>query len=240
MANRRVKIPLPAIRPALGTVVNAVTQHFGKNHYASLKVLEAGCGVQSYTKRYISPLWTMPLTIHGIDTDDYALENKEVNKVYLGSVENMPLDSETYDIVMAFYLLEHVVDYKRTLSEMTRVLKPGGLMMLIFPNPYSPDALITRFTPHWFHVLFKSKIQKTKNARKHTFPTVFSFGSVDHVRAALLSNGCKDVQVVYLSETYYRFRHWSALGYLVLAYSKFLDLLNLNVLKSSVVLCAYK
>jgi hypothetical protein len=26
----------------------------------------------------------------------------------------------------------------------------------------------------------------------------------------------------------------------VLAYSKFLDLLNLNVLKSSVVLCAYK
>lgn len=49
-------------------------------------------------------------------------------------VRNMPeVPSDSYDCIYCSGVLEHVDDYQAALNEMTRVLKPGGVMLLGVP-----------------------------------------------------------------------------------------------------------
>ncbi len=49
------------------------------------------------------------------------------------NVEDMPLEDESYDFVMANHILEHVDNLDKALSEIYRVLKKGGFAILLSP-----------------------------------------------------------------------------------------------------------
>ena len=52
------------------------------------------------------------------------------------NIENMPLEDNSFDILMANHILEHVNDLPKALSEIKRVLKPNGWAVLLSPiNP---------------------------------------------------------------------------------------------------------
>jgi SAM-dependent methyltransferase len=51
-------------------------------------------------------------------------------------IEAMPFEDETFDMVIANHVLEHVDDDMRALAEIRRVLSPGGAAIL--QTPYSP------------------------------------------------------------------------------------------------------
>ncbi len=52
------------------------------------------------------------------------------------NVENMPLESESFDVIMANHILEHVEHLDKALSEIFRVLKKDGWAVLLSPiNP---------------------------------------------------------------------------------------------------------
>ena len=48
-------------------------------------------------------------------------------------VHDIPFEDETFDVVIANHLLEHVENDKKVLSEFFRVLKPGGWGILLVP-----------------------------------------------------------------------------------------------------------
>ncbi len=50
----------------------------------------------------------------------------------------MPFDSNKFDIVVSIYILEHVRNIELAISEMLRVLKPGGKLWLRCPNYLYP------------------------------------------------------------------------------------------------------
>jgi SAM-dependent methyltransferase len=72
----------------------------------------------------------------------------------VGRGETLPFPDCHFDAVMSFDVFEHVQDLATTLSECRRVLKPGGMLFLVFPGYYHPTehhlSLVTR-TPclHW-------------------------------------------------------------------------------------------
>ena len=47
-------------------------------------------------------------------------------KIWVGNVRNMPVESDRYDAVFNFGVIHHVVNWRAALSEIHRVLKPGG------------------------------------------------------------------------------------------------------------------
>ena len=59
-------------------------------------------------------------------------------KFDVGVGEHMPFDDESFDALLSFDVLEHVRDLERTLSECHRVLKPGGLFVVVFPGFFQP------------------------------------------------------------------------------------------------------
>ena len=52
-------------------------------------------------------------------------------------VQRIPLDDASFDVVVCNHLLEHVADDRQALRELLRILKPGGLGVLLAPVDYA-------------------------------------------------------------------------------------------------------
>ncbi|WP_233202036.1 class I SAM-dependent methyltransferase [Cryobacterium sp. Y11] len=44
-----------------------------------------------------------------------------------GDATQLPFDDETFDFVVSFLMLHHVVDWEKAIAEVARVLRPGGI-----------------------------------------------------------------------------------------------------------------
>jgi len=49
------------------------------------------------------------------------------------NVEDMPIESSSYDVLMANHILEHVENLDNALDEIYRVMKPGGYAIMLSP-----------------------------------------------------------------------------------------------------------
>src|SRR5262249_51295934 len=54
--------------------------------------------------------------------------------------ESLPVTSGSIDLVLSYDVFEHVQDPAKCLGECFRVLKPGGLALLVFPPYHHPTG----------------------------------------------------------------------------------------------------
>jgi SAM-dependent methyltransferase len=58
----------------------------------------------------------------------------ETNPDYVGTAEESGLDSEAFDLVICTQVIEHVDDPWAAIREITRILKPGGNLIVTVPH----------------------------------------------------------------------------------------------------------
>jgi len=128
----------------------------------NLALLEAGCGAFSHIN--LEPF----SRIIGIDIEQEQLElNRTLQEKILGDLQTYPLPREAFDVVVCWYVIEHLPNPEQALQNMFQALKPDGLLVLTFPHLFSFKGVATKFTPHWFHrfaywaMRFKGKIFQT-------------------------------------------------------------------------------
>ncbi len=63
---------------------------------------------------------------------DYC-KNEQKLDVDKGSITNLPYRDESYDIVCAFDVIEHIEDDKKAMVELKRVVKKNGLVLITVP-----------------------------------------------------------------------------------------------------------
>lgn len=103
--------------------------------YISGNVLEVGCG----EGRGIELVAPKAERFTGIDKIPQVIENLKV-KYPAGEFKQMiippfsDLESDTYDVVISFQVIEHIKEDKKYLKEIHRVLKPGGVALITTPN----------------------------------------------------------------------------------------------------------
>jgi ubiquinone/menaquinone biosynthesis C-methylase UbiE len=85
-------------------------------------------------------------------------------------------------------VLEHIDSPDDVLSEIFRVLKPGGYFLGKTPNKYHYMPLIARITPHWFHQ-FVNKLRGRETV--DTFPTRYRINEPKSVTSYAIRNGFK-------------------------------------------------
>lgn len=93
--------------------------------------LDVGCG-DGVRMRLIKPEGK----IVGIDSDPEMLEYARTKGIDArsGNVEKLPFDHETFDLVTAIELLEHVEHPVLAFQQIYRVLKFGGVFICVTPN----------------------------------------------------------------------------------------------------------
>ncbi|MGE0789711.1 MAG: class I SAM-dependent methyltransferase [Sandaracinaceae bacterium] len=99
------------------------------------EVLEVGCGTGLILGR-LAPLATRAV---GVDVSEGMLDRARARglTVVHASATELPFGDETFDTVYSVKVLAHVPEIDRALSEISRVLRPGGHAILEFYNRYS-------------------------------------------------------------------------------------------------------
>jgi len=97
--------------------------------------------------------------------------------------EQLPLANRSVDIAICFNALDHMRDPAVALAEIARVLRPGGMLLLMihtFPAWTMPLLAIDRLHPHhWTHSGFLDRLGRvfrvTRAYReRRVFPLTFS------------------------------------------------------------------
>lgn len=117
------------------------------------KFLDVGCGAgyamqSAEEEKFCSTTGIDPDPgAHGVGRYENSRIRKEF-KIIQGFSENLPFEDETFDVVYSSHVLEHVNDEGKTLSEINRVLKKSGV--LIIGMPTSTMAIVNLFSQFIF------------------------------------------------------------------------------------------
>jgi ubiquinone/menaquinone biosynthesis C-methylase UbiE len=111
----------------------------GKNND---KILDQGCGIGQYdfTTRKLGFK-----NLVGLDFSKKLIQtarhfNRKLKtkiKFVLGDIRNMPFKEKTFDIVISAGVIEHVPETEKALSEISRVVKDRGYLLIHVPHMIS-------------------------------------------------------------------------------------------------------
>lgn len=148
------------------------------SNYSKGKVLDIGCGNKPYFKLFHN------------NCQEYVgcdIAQSSENKVdVICNATNIPIADNTFDTVFCTQVIEHIEDHDKLLSEMFRILKPDGHVILSGPmywhlheEPYD----FFRFTKYGLKFIFERRgfqiVETLANGGKwatfgqmviHTFP----------------------------------------------------------------------
>ncbi len=108
------------------------------------KVLDLGCGARKGPYFLAQKAKEVVAADNSREAIDYVRRKwRRENLSYLVmDATGLKFGNSTFDVVVSFEVIEHILDYRKYLTEVKRVLKPGGVAILSSPNRIfsSPDA----------------------------------------------------------------------------------------------------
>ena len=138
-----------------------------------LKIYEAGGGSTSFLP--LNVLRCAHVTV--VDIDEDQIRNNDYAQVtILGDIQTYRFAPDSFDLVICYNVIEHVPDVEAALTGFCQSLKTNGLILIGAPNPRSLSGVVTKYSPHWFHVGFYRYVRGEKQAGQPgcpPFPTHF-------------------------------------------------------------------
>lgn len=102
------------------------------------RIVDVGCGV-GHSYELLAPRETVGVDVHEPSLRDQARET------HVADMRSLPFDDETFAGAIAVQSIEHVPDPEAAIAEMERVLRPGGVAVLVTPNRLTfglPDEIV--------------------------------------------------------------------------------------------------
>ena len=103
------------------------------------------------------------------DIGDIGLQNVDL---VIGSGTNLPFKGETFDKISCSETIEHIPNYEDAITEMNRVLKVGGKLVITTPNWHSLYGLSRKLFTKPFNLLFRFLrfiLRKEGNPTEHPY-----------------------------------------------------------------------
>lgn len=109
------------------------------------KLLDYGCGTGAFLVEMKSAGWD----VQGMEPDPGARFRAEaLTASKIMEPDKLPtMETSSVDVVTMWHVLEHVHELHETLSQLKRILKENGLLLVAVPNHMSHDA--GHYAEHW-------------------------------------------------------------------------------------------
>jgi 2-polyprenyl-3-methyl-5-hydroxy-6-metoxy-1,4-benzoquinol methylase len=110
------------------------------------RLLEIGCASGGFLHRMARQGWL----VEGVEPSRKASEATRAlgYDVFTGPIEATPERESTFDLIVGWMVLEHLHDPIRSLQKLSRLVKPGGFLVISVPNAGSMEFRV--FKEKWY------------------------------------------------------------------------------------------
>ncbi len=111
------------------------------------RILDIGCG----RANLLAALSRLGCECHGVERAEFPLDQPPPGvHLHRGELTKLSPETNRFDAVVLWHVLEHLNDPVITLKTVTRLMRPGGILALAVPNFGSWQAAL--FKSAWFHL----------------------------------------------------------------------------------------
>ena len=157
-------------------------------------VLDAGCGRTTRLRDFRDRITRLV----GVDLDEEAgRENPYLDEFAPADLdEALPFDDDSFDLVYANFVVEHLKDPERSFAEWRRVLRPGGRLVLLTSNRASPLMAAGDRLPERVRLLIKRR--GAGAAERDVYPTLYRANTPQRLAAVAAAAGFEPVSVEFV------------------------------------------
>ena len=125
----------------------AILKYLETDRGKSAPILDVGCGRGEFLKE----LSRQGMNCWGTDIADFKqLESTPGIRFFQGPLTSAPFEAASFEAVSIWHVLEHTPDATQVLSQIKKILKPGGVLAIAVPHFESFQSKL--FRGHWFHL----------------------------------------------------------------------------------------
>tara|TARA_B100000242_G_C43027322_1_gene478401 strand:+ start:949 stop:1668 length:720 start_codon:yes stop_codon:yes gene_type:complete len=171
-------------------------------------VLDYGAGRGAWTndkskiRKKIRNIQNRVKKIYACDIDEAVHSNTNVDEILTMERNKVIVPKESFDLILADYVLEHIDNPKEFTKEIDRLLKPGGWFCARTPHKYNLVSIYASIIKNKFHNSVLKYIQPERKA-KDVFPTFYKMNTLKELNYYF--RFYKDKSFIYRTEPGYFF-----------------------------------
>ncbi len=156
--------------------------------------LDAGCGRTTRLRDYRDRI----VRLVGVDSDEEAgRENPFLDEFVAADLdESLPFAADSFDLVYANFVVEHLEDPERGFAEWRRVLRPSGRLVLLTSNRASPLMAVGDRLPQQARLAIKRR--GAGAAERDVYPTRYLANTPQRLAAVTAAAGFQAVSVEFV------------------------------------------
>lgn len=114
--------------------------------------------------------------------------------------------SEKFDVATLRMVAEHIDNVQATVGVLSRIVRPGGLVVIYTINKWSPVSAVSWLTPFFLHHWIKRLVWGTN--REDTFPVTYRMNTRKDLLRIFQGAGFQELDFRYLADcmVFHRFR----------------------------------
>ena len=188
-------------------IASLIEGEYGRD--GGLRILDIGCGTGAMLDE-LAPFGDVVGADFAPEALAFCRERGDHYPLTRADVRRLPFASDSFDVVTAMDIIEHIDDDKAAAGEINRVLKPGGRLFVTvpaFPSLWSEhdEALhhYRRYTaPHLKDVFQRVGLSVPKLSYTVTslFPPIWAYRQISNRLPRRRENGEKKADLVHFSQ----------------------------------------
>ncbi len=142
------------------------------------RILENGCGVGMYVE-HLAPFAGEVVGLE-YDYERAYQAHQRASLILCAAGEDLPFPNASFQVILSHEVLEHVQDDRAAVTEMVRVLTPGGRVILFVPNrgyPFETHGIYWRERYHFGNIPLVNYLPR--QVRDHLAPHVRTYSRHD-------------------------------------------------------------
>jgi ubiquinone/menaquinone biosynthesis C-methylase UbiE len=162
--------------------------------------LDLGCGHQ------VLPEWrfnaerdlvNLAFYVAGIDVDSKSLaKHRTIRSIWVGDVQCLPFPDNSFTLITANMVVEHLADPCHAFAEIRRVLAPGGSFLFHTPNVNGYITIVNKYLPNGIKKL-AAKMLEGRNA-EDIYPTFYRCNTEETIIETANESGLEVKQILHI------------------------------------------